>query len=346
MAESSDYNPGVWKGYDFKTARATYDAHAGRSYADAVDKGVKRADLVPEQLETKSEAPVVIACDVTGSMQEWPATIFSKLPYLDLEGKEYLGETMEISYAAIGDAFSDKYPLQVQPFVGGKEMEASLKKLVIERGGGGSSEESYDLAALYYARNVKMPNAVRPIMIFIGDEGLYSFVDKDKGSEWARVALEKRMSLEDLFAELKRRYSVYIVRKPYGSASSNSRDTADDRIQKQWQEMLGDDHVVSLPEAGRVVDVIFGIFARETNKAKYFKKELEGRQTEEQVELVMKSLKTIHLLPGSKADDSKSKSKGGKSKKAAAKSMKKLPADASMTRRKGSDDGKPSADLV
>jgi hypothetical protein len=29
-------------------------------------------------------------------MGDWPATMFSKLPYLENEGKEYLGEDFEI----------------------------------------------------------------------------------------------------------------------------------------------------------------------------------------------------------------------------------------------------------
>src|SRR5262245_45615202 len=109
MAETSDFTPADWSaGHPFSDARKAYDAHAGRSYADAAAKGVRSADLVPESVTTDSPSPVVILCDVTGSMGEWPATIFSKLPYLDHEAKEYLGEGVEFCFGAIGDAYSDK----------------------------------------------------------------------------------------------------------------------------------------------------------------------------------------------------------------------------------------------
>ena len=36
-----------------------------------------------------AEVPIVIVTDLTGSMHDWPGTIFSKLPYLDNELKEY-----------------------------------------------------------------------------------------------------------------------------------------------------------------------------------------------------------------------------------------------------------------
>lgn len=323
MSESGDYDPGPWRGYDFKSAKKTYDVHVGRSYDAAVSKGKKGEDLVAKVLSTDSESPLIIACDVTGSMGEWPATIFSKLPYLDLEGKEYLGKGMEISFAAVGDAYSDNYPLQTRPFVGGKGLEKELKELVIEKGGGGQIMESYDLAALYYANNVKMPKAINPIFIFIGDEGLYDSVDKDQAKEWARTNIEGRLTTKQVIDQLKSKYAVYLVRKPYHD-SGDSMSSEDKTIKKQWETLLGEDHVALLPDPKRVVDVIFGILAKETDRVKYFEKELTGRQTPEQVKAVMKSLHSIHYLPD--------------------KSVKKLEAGHSLSRKGG--DGKDASSLL
>lgn len=278
MAESSDYSPApYWSGYSGATARKAYtDNNIAKGTAAAI--GVKPTSLIPDKLICKAENPVVIACDVTGSMGEWIATIFSKLPYLEHEGKVYLGDDMEISFAAIGDVFNDRYPLQVQPFSSGISMKESLEKLVHEKGGGGTSEESYDLAAMYYANNAEFPNSIRkPIMIIIGDEGVYSFIAKDHAETWAKVSLQDRMEVKELFALLRKKYNVWIVRKPYMS-TTNYPSSAETRIQSQWCELLGDDHVVSLPEADRVVDVIFGILAQETGKNDYFEKELKERQ--------------------------------------------------------------------
>lgn len=325
--ETTDYDPGPWRGHDFANARVAYDKHAGRSYTEATKAGKKAADLVPSSIKTKSEAPLVIACDVTGSMGAWPATIFSKLPYLELEGKEYLGETMEISFAAIGDCVrGDTYPLQVRPFVQGTDLKKELEALVVEGGGGGGGEESYDLAAKYYAENVEMPNAVRkPIFIFIGDEGLYSSLTVDHAKTYAKVKIEKDAELEDIIRDLKKLYNVYVVRKSYGGC--------DAIIQRQWANLLGEDHICPLQDAGRVVDVIFGILARETGRIDYFKKEIGDRQQPAQVDVVMKSLKTVHAGPIPKQ------------------SIKKIPYDKdtmkSVTRRKHSDDDdKPTKSLI
>lgn len=294
MSEAGDWDPGPWRGYDFRSARKVYDAHVGRSYDDAVHKSVKLENLIPASLKTDARSPVVIACDVTGSMGEWPATIFEKLPLLDLEGKEYLDD-LAISFAAVGDAYyNDRYPLQVQEFGRGKELTDRLKALVIEGGGGGSVQESYDLPALYYAHNVKMSKANKPIFIFIGDEKFYPLVDQEQAKSIAQVSLEKKITSKEAIDQLKKKFSVYAIRKLYYGSSGDGMSEEERVIQQQWEDYLGADHVAILPEARRVVDVILGILAQETGKVPYFNKELGERQTDAQVKTVLKALKTIH----------------------------------------------------
>lgn len=307
MSETADYSPGDWKGHDFNSARKAYDVHVGRSYGDAVSSAKKAEDLVPESICTDSDAPLMILCDVTGSMGSWPATIFSKLPYLDLEGKEYMGPNMAISFAAVGDAHSDKYPIQVRDFKNGLDLEKELKELIIEGNGGGQCSESYELTALYYARNAKMPNAKRPIMIIIGDEGYYETITKAH-AKFAHVKLENdRINTDELFKELQDKYSVYLIRKPYDSGSEEK------SIQKRWEELIGKEHIAMLPAADRVVDVIFGILAQEKNRVDYFRKEIEDRQRPDQVNTVYKSLKTIHSIPAKASDPVDVKNNKGKS---------------------------------
>lgn len=299
MTEAGDWSPGVWKGYDFASARKVYDVHVGRSYDDAIKTDKSLEDLVPKSLITKCTSPLVIACDVTGSMGEWPATIFEKLPLLDLEGKEYLGDDFEISFAAIGDAHSDKYPLQVQEFTSGTDLVSKLKGLIIEGGGGGQVQESYELPALYYSRNVKMPNAIMPVFIYIGDEGLYTTIDRDH-AKFARTDLREKMSTRQAIDELKDKFSVYMIRKLYDGDKKTGSDrmsSTDQKLHKQWEDYLGEGRIAILPDPRRVVDVIFGLLAEETGKRAYFDEELAFRQKPAQIAAVNDALKTIHSRP-------------------------------------------------
>lgn len=337
MPENNDYEPAPWSATDnFADARKAYDAHVSRSYSDAVAKSVTAASLVPKKLECDSETPILIFCDVTGSMGAWPATIFSKLGYLDHEASFYFGEdSWRICFGAIGDCFSDKYPLQIGTFIKGADMKEELKKLVIEGGGGGTAQESYDLGAAYAARNIDIPKAVRPILIFIGDEGLYDCVYPDK-AQLCKVDIDQRIDTAAMFAELKAKWDVYLIRKPYATGYDNEMSPADKDIHKQWAALLGEDHIAYLPEADRVVDVIFGIFAKATGKITDFRKELTDRQGkdrdgEHKIDVVLKSLMTIHKNAAHPAH----------------KSLKKLPAASgvSVTRKTGKP-GKASKSLL
>jgi hypothetical protein len=301
MAEGDDYTPAPWaQKHDFTAARKTYDQHAGRSYADASAAQVKASDLVPESITTNSKHPLLIRCDVSGSMGGWPDTIFSKLPYLEHEVKtEYLGADAEISFGAFCDV-NDSYTLQVQPFAEGEAMKECLLKLVVTSGGAGPGTycEAHGVAALYDARNVKMPKAVgKPPLIIITDEMPFETVTKAEAKGLAKVTMEEsRLSANAIFKELSARYSVYVVLKPY-----NDGDFAGDRISgitktvhERWVAIIGTERIALLPDANRVVDVIFGLLAKETDRIDYFREEIEGRQDPGQVATVYKSLLTVH----------------------------------------------------
>lgn len=286
MAEDADYSPGAWQGHDFDSARKAYDANAGRAYTAAATTGVRAADLVPGRIRTESMSPLVVMVDVTGSMGTWPAVIFSKLPYLDIEGREYLGPDMEISFAANGD-FQDKYPLQVRGFNSGVALKDELAKLLVEKGGSGpvSGQEAYEIGALFYASNVDMPNAVKPIFIFVADEQPHQVVTRAHAEAFAKVRLTQDMTVDEVFAALKALYSVYLVHKAYSPES-----------RQEWVRLLGEERIADLQEPERVVDVIFGILAREAGRVDYFHKEIEGRQNPGQVATVYRALNTVHRI--------------------------------------------------
>ena len=296
MSEGNDYTPGVWSAatHDFASAKQAYATIIDRSYDDAVQSGVDAADLLPDSLVCTSRGSLTIVFDVTASMEKWPQTMFSKLPYFDHETKEYLGEDTQIAYLAVGDAHGDDYPLQAQPYATGLELKANLEKLIPEGGGLGNGGESYDLAALYCLRNISLPNAVRPILIFIGDENFFDTVLPDHAKRYAKVILPEKLATEQVFKELMQKFSVYLIRKPYGHNSDGDMNSEDKMIHTRWVKLLGAERVSYLPDPNRVVDTIFGILATDTDRIPYFEMEITARQTPDQVKMVMESLKTIH----------------------------------------------------
>ncbi|MBI3632931.1 MAG: hypothetical protein HY226_01415 [Candidatus Vogelbacteria bacterium] len=291
MSEGSDYDPGPWKGETFADARKDYDAFIGRSYANAVNTGKKVEDVKVPTVEASCESPLIIAADETGSVGDWIAPIFAKLGFIVNEAPTYLGKDMQISFCAFGDAYcNERYPLQVRPFADGLALKDRLKELVIEQGGGGNGGESSELAALYYARNCKTPKAIRkPIIVFITDEQPHSPVDPKLAERWTGVKLEGSLTAKQVFEELKKKFEVYVVLKPYSPGAPD--DNPGNRgIYDIWVDLLGFKNVKILPEADRVGDVILGILAEATDKNDEFRDDMEKRQTKVQQKTVYKSL--------------------------------------------------------
>jgi hypothetical protein len=308
MAEDNDFTPGAWKGHNFRSARAAYSGVAQRSYTAAKQSNKKALDMVPDSISTESTSPLCIMVDVTGSMGPWPQTIFSKLPYLDIEGKVYLGADMEISFAANTD-LNDSYPLQIRDFHTGTVLKDELAEFVLGGGGGPDSGcEAYELGAQYYATNCKMPNAVKPIFIFVADEQPHKTARAAMAKAYAKVD-SKDMTIDQVFDALKAKFEVFLVHKQYSPAS-----------REEWVRLLGESRIADLQEPERVVDVIFGILARVTGRVGYFRTEIEGRQNAGQVSTVYKALDTIHRVPAASQDAPGAKStmhkpSGGKAAK-------------------------------
>lgn len=304
MSESGDYSPGPWAGHDFGTiARQSYDRDAGRSYERARAANVTASQLVPDFITTDTTHPLMIEVDFSGSMLGWPGVFMGKFPYLDHEVRtEYLSAAAEVCFMAHCDT-ADVYPLQVQPFAKGTEMKTRLEKLLLAGGGGGSNTycEAHGLPALYSLHNVRMPKAIiKPICIFITDEMPHPVYSREHAEAYAKVHIEKQMTSDRIFEELMQKFSVYVVLKPYSGPHEIENDTltgVTKTVHDEWKRLVGSDRIAILPEADRVVDVIFGLLAQETGRVDYFRKEIEGRQKPDQVATVYTSLKTVHGKP-------------------------------------------------
>src|SRR5438552_16781280 len=98
------------RGRDARAAAAAMAAaHGPRTY---VDKGQPDTQLTnpKKRISSASKNPLIIGVDVTGSMSHWPFEIFDRLPLLYNTLAQYRTD-LEVSFAAIGDAGCDRWPL-------------------------------------------------------------------------------------------------------------------------------------------------------------------------------------------------------------------------------------------
>ena len=273
-----------------KSAKA-YNVEYEREYQEGYGLPPSKGKI----LHTKAKFPLVVATDVTGSMRTLPKLIFEKLCILYNEVlfflPEELKDSFEISFAAIGDAYSDRYPIQITDFATGFEFDQNIKSLHPEGGGGAAYRETYELLAYYYATRCNMPKAmktIRPMLIFIGDEGYYSKVSRSHIMDLIGDKPKTDLISEDIFNDLKAKFDVYILRVKYSSSGEAE-------IHEMWKKALGAERVLMLTEPRRVVDTILGIIAASVDRFDGFKERIELRQTPEQVDEVYSTLDGLRV---------------------------------------------------
>lgn len=166
--------------------------------------------------ECMNTTAIVVALDVTRSRGNDSRIMYEKLPTFlgQIEVKAYV-EGAGISFAAIGDASSgDKAPLQVGQFEADNRLDEVLSSFWLEEGGGGTGQESYELAAYYYARHSQLDcldRGQKGYFFFIGDEGFYPRVKKSQVKQVLGRDIEDDVDSTIIFRELQEKYHVFLI---------------------------------------------------------------------------------------------------------------------------------------
>jgi hypothetical protein len=165
--------------------------------------------------ECQNAQAIVVALDVTRSRGDDSKIVYEKLPLLIgwLEMQGYLPGAA-ISLAAIGDASSDQAPLQISQWERDNRLDEALGKFWLEGGGGGTGEESYELAAYFYAHHTQLKvNAQghKGYFFFVGDEGFYPKVAKHQVKAVLGQEIPADLPSDAVFRKLQEKFHVFFV---------------------------------------------------------------------------------------------------------------------------------------
>ncbi len=165
--------------------------------------------------ECMNDQCVVVAMDVTRSRGEDAKVVYRKLPTLIgwLEMQGYLPGA-GINLCAIGDATVDKAPIQVSQWERDNRLDEALGKFWLEEGGGGTGEESYELAAYYFAHRTRIrinEEGKKGYFFFVGDEGFYPKVSRDAVKRFLGVDLPEDIPSDEVFRALQARFHVFFI---------------------------------------------------------------------------------------------------------------------------------------
>lgn len=260
---------------------------ASKFTSETLDSSMKSKGKI---IKSKTKWPIIIILDVTGSNINFARVVYDKMPmfYGQIEQKGYLDD-FDICFCAVGDAYTDDYPMQVSNFAKGIEIDSWLEKVVLEGCGGGQMTESYELMAYYLYKNTEFEKGSTPLIFYIGDEKPYPRLDKSQVKKYVGVSFEEEV---DPFYLLRKKVNdnVFMLLNKYGS-----RYFCDD-VTDAWKKLLAPEHVIKISEEKAIVDLMLGIISMvsASRDLETYKIDMKGRgQTKERIEGVSSSLKGL-----------------------------------------------------
>lgn len=199
-------------------------------------KGV-RARESRDSAEHPQSLSIVFALDVTGSMGEIPARLAKEeLPHFMKLLTDCKIPDPQILFMAVGDATSDRAPLQVGQFESTAElMDQWLTWSFLEGNGGGQGTESYELALYFLATHTSMDcfekRKKRGYLLMTGDELPYPAVSRHQVETLIGDKLDDDVPVEEIVAELQESFEpFFLVPDPDRRA----------RCERRWRDLLGD----------------------------------------------------------------------------------------------------------
>jgi hypothetical protein len=185
---------------------------------------------------------IAFALDVTGSMGHIPHLLATKeLPkFMKLLNACSIAHP-QLMFMAIGDANSDQASLQVGQFESTAElMDQWLTWSFLEGGGGGSGEESYDLAFYIAAQHTDMDNWVKRkkkgYLFVTGDENPYPVVSRHHVEALIGEKLDEDIPIEEVIAAAAETYHLFFLIPDLGRRA---------RCEARWRKLLGN-HTVCM----------------------------------------------------------------------------------------------------
>lgn len=205
--------------------------------------------------------PIMVWLDVTGSMSQIPGLLIqdlNKLMRLIVDGK--VVSDPQICFAAIGDATSDRVPVQVGEFEADDKLaEAHLSNIFLEGAGGGQNRESYEMALWFAGSQVDtdafQKRGEKGFLFIIGDEAPYGKVRRDLVKTYLATAIEKDVSLKDAVAQASKKFHVFVIR-PGGTSNYG-----DPSVQRAWTSVLPAERVIKQEDWQDIVPLMAGMIS-------------------------------------------------------------------------------------
>lgn len=255
------WNPSDWGAYASANVSGKSQAQvfSSRHLKDAYDpKGITMRES-RDSADNPLSTPIILAADVTGSMGMIAHTlmqdglntlateIYNRKPVTD----------PHIMGMAIGDAYTDRAPLQVTQFEADICLADQIRDLWIEGGGGGNDGESYALAHLFAAHKTSTDafekRGRKGYLFTIGDEPIHGTVTAGQAQALGLPA-EGDITAAQAIAQASRAWEVFhIVLTKEGHCRYNPDD-----VLRSWRAVLPE-RVIELEDVSALAETVVSI---------------------------------------------------------------------------------------
>ncbi len=272
---------GSWTSTDWDSfkSKATVDPTTGaaKTRDEIFDRNDMKPEFDPKNIKMResrdsadhpSSTPVALALDVTGSMGKIPHELVSNglnTTVTEILNRKPVSDP-QIMIMAIGDAKTDRCPLQVSQYESDIRIAEQLKDLYLEGGGGGNKGESYNLAWYFLARKADIDSfikrGVKGVLFTVGDENIHPSL---KASEIERVfgdTVGEDIPTRELLRMVEERFDVYHLMIKEGGM-----DNTHDRGER-WKELLGE-RVIPVTDYTKLPEIIVSVLEVIAGKPKH-----------------------------------------------------------------------------
>ena len=212
--------------------------------------------------EHPKSTPIIVACDVTGSMNPVLRSVIDNLGTLNEEllRREPVTDP-QVAFMAIGDVDYDTAPLQVTQFESDIRQADALRGLWLEHGGGSNSHESYILPWYFAVEKIKADaiekRGKKGFLFTMGDECCPKKLTKEQILKVFGAQSQDDYTKEELLTAVSRDWEVFHLIIEEGNFYSNRYhidDTRKQRCENSW-EFMGQ-NVIHVSDHSKLAEII------------------------------------------------------------------------------------------
>jgi hypothetical protein len=207
-----------------------------------------------------NSTPIILALDVTGSMgfiaenlaREGLGTLVQSI----LDRKPVTDP--HIMVMGVGDAYTDRAPLQVSQFEADIRIADQLKNIWLEKNGGGNGSEGYTLPWYFAAMKTDIDcvkQGRKGLLFTFGDEGAPPELTKEQIARVLGDTAQQNFSNKELYELVQEKFDVFHVVIEEGDYARRAKA----KVYQSWEAVLPKERIIPVADYTKVPQILVSV---------------------------------------------------------------------------------------